>query len=476
MTNKNLSVAKKTKQDEFYTQMSDIENELKHYSKHFAGKTILCNCDDPYESNFFKYFASKFNDFGLKKLISTCYNGSPISGNELGFEELNVSPRTAYKVEITEMKDYNGDGRIDLDDVRLLLSQDKKVVKTLKGNGDFSSTECVEFLKEADIVVTNPPFSIFRDYLELLMKYNKKFIIIGNKNAITYKQVFPLIKDNKMWIGATSMSKDLLFDAPEEDVEFVMRDRKKGSAYRIVDGVLKRRSQSVWFTNLEIPKRHEALILYKNYSPEEYPRYDNYDAINVRKVDDIPCDYDGVMGVPISFLEKYCPEQFEILGITKTWYGGAIKIYSKQKQIDKQGKETIVTKLNDGATLLHKSPPQNKTYYIVNNKYYTQLYARILIKKKNKALQKSKSESLKTKYHGHKTASDYNSRINGKLRRQRRTRSARLRRKTRHTPTISTRIRLQRKETQRRDTHSEKQFPSERDVLGNTRCRQSRSL
>ena len=185
-----------------------------------------------------------------------------------------------------------------------------------------------------------------------------------------------------MWIGATSMSKDLLFDAPEEDVEFVMRDRKKGSAYRIVDGVLKRRSQSVWFTNLEIPKRHEALILYKNYSPEEYPRYDNYDAINVRKVDDIPCDYDGVMGVPISFLEKYCPEQFEILGITKTWYGGAIKIYSKQKQIDKQGKETIVTKLNDGATLLHKSPPQNKTYYIVNNKYYTQLYARILIKKK----------------------------------------------------------------------------------------------
>ncbi len=201
-------------------------------------------------------------------------------------------------------------------DVRLLLSQDRHVVKTLKGNGDFSSPECVEFLKEADIVVTNPPFSIFRDYMKLLMKYDKKFIIIGNKNAITYKEVFPLIKDNKIWIGVTSMSKDLLFDAPEEDAEKVMRDRKKGSAYRIVDGVLKRRSQSVWFTNLEIPKRHEALILYKNYSPEDYPKYDNYDAINVKKVDDIPCDYDGVMGVPISFLDKYNPKLFEIIGIT----------------------------------------------------------------------------------------------------------------------------------------------------------------
>ncbi len=307
MANKNLNVAKRTKQNEFYTQMPDIENELKHYRKHFAGKTILCNCDDPYESNFFKYFAANFNEFGLKKLISTCYNGSPISGNEFLFEEMKQTPRKAYKVEITEMKDYNGDGRIDLEDVKLLLSQDKHVVKLLKGNGDFSSPECVEFLKEADIVVTNPPFTLFREYVPLLMKYNKKFIIMGDINKTTYKDIFPFIYNNQIWLGYKYG--DQAFRVPDDYPDRKTRSwiDKNGKRWRSFGNIC-------WFTNLEIPKRNEELILYKNYSPEKYPKYDNYDAIHIKKIEDIPCDYYGVMGVPVSFLHKHNPEQFEILG------------------------------------------------------------------------------------------------------------------------------------------------------------------
>ena len=384
MANKNLSAAKAAKKDEFYTQYEDIERELQHYWQHFRGKTVLCNCDDPYESNFFKYFASRFNQLGLKKLICTCYNGSSIQGTQLSlFPEMNPEEpkRIAHKLVITEVKDMNGDGAVDMTDVEILIRNDKNVLTQLQ-TGDFRSQECVELLREADIVVTNPPFSLFREYVAQLVEYDKKFLIIGNKNAITYKEVFPLIKDNKLWIGVTPMSTDLLFEFPSQSVEDVLQNGKRGSTYRIVDGRILGRSPSIWFTNLDHNKRHELLDLICRYSPEEYPRYDNYDAIEVNKTTDIPYDYSGVMGVPITFLDKYNPDQFEILGITKTWFGIATKIYPWQKQIDRLGKVSRVSKLNDGATLKLEKAPEGETYYEVDGKYYIQVYARILIRNK----------------------------------------------------------------------------------------------
>ena len=310
MANKNLSAARTAKKDEFYTQLPDIERELQHYWQHFRGKTILCNCDDPYESNFFKYFALHFNQLGLKKLICTCYNGSPVQGNELPipFEEFDSEPKKiAYKVEITEVKDLNGDGAIDLSDVRYLLQNDRNVLSTLQ-TGDFRSEECEELLKEADIVVTNPPFSLFREYVAQLMKHDKKFIIVGNQNAITYKEIFPYIKDNRLWLGYGFKGAAAHFMSPYEDTA-TAGDHRKGMIR--VSGVM-------WFTNLEIPKRNEELDLVCRYSPEAYPKYDNYDAIEVGRTADIPCDYDGVMGVPITFLDKYCPKQFEIIGASES--------------------------------------------------------------------------------------------------------------------------------------------------------------
>ncbi|MBQ4483439.1 MAG: adenine-specific methyltransferase EcoRI family protein [Prevotella sp.] len=315
MAIRNLDRAKEAKKDEFYTQLADIENELKHYRQHFRGKTILCNCDDPYESNFFKYFANNFNAFGLKKLIATCYNGSPVQGSELmldfGDFQSDEPKKIAYKVEITEVSDVNGDGRIDLADVRHLIQNDKNVLSVLKENGDFRSKECIELLKEADIVVTNPPFSLFREYVAQLMKFEKKFIIIGPYNAITYKELFPLIKENQMWLGYGFKAGNAYFRIPDG----------RGTEY--VEGVFNAETNLVkfrnctWFTNLEIPKRHEELILFHQYSSEEYPKYDNYDAINVNATNDIPVDYDGAMGVPITFLDKYNPEQFEIIRFRK---------------------------------------------------------------------------------------------------------------------------------------------------------------
>ncbi len=308
MANKNLNAAKEAKKDEFYTQLADIENELKHYRPHFRDKVILCNCDDPYESNFFKYFANNFNAFGLKKLIATCYNGSPVQGSELMIDFgdfYNETKKIAYKVEITEVTDANGDGRIDLADVRYLIQNNKNVLSILKENGDFRSPECIELLKEADIVVTNPPFSLFREYVAQLLKYEKLFIIIGHQNAITYQEIFPQIKDNKVWLGYGFKGGAAHFVSPYED-KATAGDHREGMIR--VSGVN-------WFTNLEIPKRHEQLILYHTYSSEEYPKYINYDAINVNATNDIPVDYDGAMGVPITFLDKYNPEQFEILGI-----------------------------------------------------------------------------------------------------------------------------------------------------------------
>ena len=310
--NKSLHKAKVAKEDEFYTQRTDIENELRHYKEHFEGKVVFCNCDDPYESEFFKFFALKFNDFKLKKLIATCYASSPVAHNELPlfhWMEGGGSPseKKPYKVEITEVSDYTGDGCIDLADVEWLIKNKKNVLSVLKGGGDFRSEECIELLKEADIVVTNPPFSLFREYVVQLMVYDKKFLIIGNQNAITYKEIFPLIKENKMWLGYKSG--DMAFRVPKNYEPRATRywQDENGQKWRSLGNI-------TWFTNLDHSKRHERLIPYKTYTPEAYPHYDNYDAIEVGKTAEIPRDYDGVMGVPITFLDKYNPEQFEIVG------------------------------------------------------------------------------------------------------------------------------------------------------------------
>jgi hypothetical protein len=322
MGNKTLNAAGKAKNDEFYTQISDIAKECTHYKEHFKGKTIFCNCDDPYESDFFKYFALNFNHFGLKKLLASCYIGSPIANTQLSLFDYesaeNKTTKSPHKIEITEVVEEDADGVRGLTLVENLLRNRKNALSRLQGNGDFRSSECVEMLKEADIVVTNPPFSLFREYVAQLMEYDKKFLIIGNKNAITYKEIFKLIKENKMWIGRMPMGTDMLFNVPEKYSKNFIENKKEGSAYKIVNGTIKGRSQACWFTNIDHKKRHEKIYLYKKYTPEEYPNYDNYDAIEVAKTIDIPQDYDGVMGVPISFLDKYDPEQFEILGIANS--------------------------------------------------------------------------------------------------------------------------------------------------------------
>lgn len=326
MANKNLSAAMSAKKDEFYTQMGDIERELQHYWPHFRDKVVLCNCDDPYESNFFKYFALNFNQLGLKKLICTCFDGSPVQGLELQLpfeweeeenEELAMAAesvalygtqrKSAYKVEITEVRDLNGDGAVDLADVQYLLKNDKNAISKLKQHGDFRSQECIELLQQADIVVTNPPFSLFREYIGQLMKYDKKFLIVGHQNAITYKEVFPLIKDNKIWLGYGFKGGAAHFYSPYEDIATASNHKKD----------MIRVSGVNWFTNLEIPKRNEEMDLVCRYSPEEYPHYDNYDAINVDRTSDIPYDWEGAIGVPITFLDKYNPEQFEIIKFRK---------------------------------------------------------------------------------------------------------------------------------------------------------------
>ena len=290
--NASLRAAEKAKQDEFYTQLADVEKELKYYKQHFQGKVVLCNCDDPYESNFFKYFALNFNALGLKKLIATCYNGSPVSGNELLLDfgdTIDDPKKIAYKVEITEVTDVNGDGAINLADVKYLMQNDKNVISILKGNGDFRSQECIELLKEADIIVTNPPFSLFREYIAQLMAYHKQFLIIGNQNALTYKDIFTYIKNNELWLGYKFG--DMSFQVPSYF-------EPRATRYWVDETGQKWRSMGnvCWFTNLDIQKRHEDIILYKHYSTGDYPNYDNYNAINVDKVSDIPCDYDGVMG------------------------------------------------------------------------------------------------------------------------------------------------------------------------------------
>lgn len=280
--NKNLHRANREKNDEFYTQLVDIENELRHYTQHFKDKIIFCNCDDPEESNFFRYFALNFEYLGIKKLIATHFDAE----------------QPTYKLEIDRELDLNSDGKIDFQDIQRI---------PLQQNGDFRSPECIEILKLADIVVTNPPFSLFREYVAQLMEYEKKFIIIGNQNAITYKEIFKLIKENLIWLGNGFSAGNAFFEVPEyySSTQIFEIGGKRLAKFRNCN----------WFTNLDHAKRHEELLLYKTYSPEEYPKYDNYEAIEVSKVKDIPIDYLGAMGVPITFLDKYNPEQFEIIGL-----------------------------------------------------------------------------------------------------------------------------------------------------------------
>ena len=304
-SNKDLRKANSAKKDEFYTQLVDIENEMKYYKKAFRDKVVYCNCDDPYESNFFKYFASNFNALGLKKLITTSYSGSPIVGGQLPlFEVAGSKGKQPFKIEITEVPDIDKDGAINLDDVKYLLKHDKNTATPLRGSGDFRSDECIELLKQSDIVITNPPFSLFREYVAQLVRHKKKFLIMGNQNAITYKEIFKLIKENKMWLGQSLNGKNILFQIPDNYESY----------YKIIDGKKYAFPKSVvWFTNLDVPKRSEELVLYKKYTKKEYSNFDNYNAINVDRTEQIPMDYTGVMGVPITFLHKYNPRQFEII-------------------------------------------------------------------------------------------------------------------------------------------------------------------
>jgi len=309
-SNNLLLKAGKDKKDEFYTQLSDIEKELRNYKTLFKGKTIYCNCDDPYESNFFKYFAANFKSLGLKKLITTSYVGSPIVGGQLSLfdmEGLKPNGREPFKIEITEVPDGDGDGAIGLHDVELLLKLNKNSVTPLSSDGDFRSVECVELLKEADIVVTNPPFSLFREYINLLETHKKEYIIIGNTNSITYREIFKLIKDDKLRTGYTNFNVGMFFEVPNDWEQFHYIDENGRKIARV--------STSCWFSNLEVSKHKDFLTLYKKYSKFEYPKYANFDAIEVPKVSDIPLDYPGIMGVPITFVDKYNPEQFEIIGL-----------------------------------------------------------------------------------------------------------------------------------------------------------------
>ncbi len=357
--NKNLHKAKDSKKDEFYTQLGDIERELRYYKSHFKDKVVYCNCDDPRVSNFFHFFSYNFEKLGLKKLIATCYKNQ-----DMDLFSENKSEQAIYLV-------YEGD------------RNDNKVpdpneigVKKLKGDGDFRSKECIELLKQADIVVTNPPFSLFREYVAQLIEYDKKFVIVGHQNAISYRDIFKLIKENKLWLGYGFKGGAAHFINKHYEDYATAGDHKEGMIR--VSGVH-------WFTNLDISKRHEDLILYKNYNTEEYPTYDNYDAINVDKTKDIPMNYDGAVGVPITFIDKYNPEQFEIIGLGIV---GSIDFSSNKKMelLDKEGKPTNKYTVNAKGTLYRKYNPKKDKVPAFKDcetgELYSSIYARIIIKNK----------------------------------------------------------------------------------------------
>jgi len=371
MARKDLAQAKDAKKDEFYTQLIDIEKELRNYKSHFKDKVVFCNCDDPYESNFFKYFALNFNELGLKKLIATCYNGSPVSGNELllDFGDTVDDPKkVAYKVEISEVTDVNGDGAINLADIQYLMQNDKNVITMLKGNGSFDSPECIELLKQADIVVTNPPFSLFREYIAILFQYNKQFVVIGNMNALTYREIFKLLKENRMWTGF-GFNLSMIFKTPYENKLEANRRYVLSHGFNPDDNYVKTPSIA-WFTNIDIKKRHEDLVLYKHYTPTEYPKYFNFDAINVNKVTDIPFDYDGYIGVPITFFDKYNPSQFEVIGLGISNSGLEIGVKPYLPEHKKYRKEVQKRGAVDG------------DLYMMTDGVVDVPYARIIIKRK----------------------------------------------------------------------------------------------
>lgn len=314
--NRNLNKAKSSKKDEFYTQLTDIEKEMKHYKKHFKDKVIYCNCDDPRVSNFFHYFSYNFERLGLKKLIATCYKNQNM--------DLFSQNKAEQAIYLVYEGDKNGNNIPDREEIG---------EKPLKGDGDFRSKESIELLKQADIVVTNPPFSLFREYISQLIEHDKKFIVLGNQNAIIYTEIFPYIRDNQLWLGVDNGGTKW-FQVPE-DYQIKTKSRIKtenGKKYFSMGSIM-------WYTNLDTKKRHEELILYKKYSPEEYPKYDNYDAIEVSKYAEIPMDYEGVMGVPITFLDKYNPEQFEIIGSNRGIGQDPNGIYGRGSFLN--GKETF---------------------------------------------------------------------------------------------------------------------------------------
>jgi hypothetical protein len=346
--NKNLQEAKTNKKDEFYTQLSDIERELKYYKKHFKDKVVYCNCDDPRVSNFFHFFSYNFEKLGLKKLIATCYKNQ-----DMDLFSQNNSEQAIY---LESTGDKNGNNIPDPNEIG---------IKKLKGDGDFRSKECIELLKQSDIVVTNPPFSLFREYVSQLIEYDKKFIIVGHQNAIKYKEIFPLIRDNKLWLGYGFKGGAGHFINEHYEDYATATDRKEGMIR--VSGVH-------WFTNLEINKRHEDLILYKKYTPEEYPKFENFDAINVDVTKDIPMDYEGFMGVPITFMDKYNPDQFEIIGVGIANLGLEMGIQPYKPEHKKYRKEVQKRGAVDG------------DLYMMVDGVVTVPYSRIIIK--NKKVQK----------------------------------------------------------------------------------------
>lgn len=355
--NKNLVEAKKARQDEFYTQLPDIERELKRYRRHFKDKVVYLNCDDPRESQFFHYFSYNFEKLGLKKLIAACYKSQSAD-----LFSQNDAEQAVYL-------EYEGDKDGDR-----IPGPDEIEVKHFKGDGDFRSNESIQLLVQADIVVTNPPFSLFREYIAQLIEYDKKFVIVGPKGSVTYKEIFPLIENNKFWVGYGFQAGNAYFKTTHS------ADYAKG-VYDKQTGLVKFRNVT-WFTNLDIAKRHEELVLFKPYDSEAYLTYDNYDAIHISTVADIPADFNGVMGVPITFLDVYNPDQFKILGITKTWYGAASKTYPQQVQVGADGTTSKVGKLNDGAVLKVDGPPAGRTHYLVQGEAFIQVYPRILIQRK----------------------------------------------------------------------------------------------
>lgn len=389
MGNQDLKKANKAKQDEFYTLINLIEEELRHYKHYFKDKVVFCNCDDPFESNFFKYFAMNFNHLGLKKLITTGFVGSPIAGTNLFLEDVRTLPKgldikkCSYKVEITEVNDVNMDGAIDLTDVEYLLKNKKNILTIMTGDGDFRSNESLELLRLSDICCTNPPWSLFRVFISELVEHNKKFVIIGNVNAITYKETFKLIKENKLWLGPSIQSGDREFRVPDHYPLKAagFRIDENGNKYIRVKGVR-------WFTNLDTPKRHEEIILHKKYYGNEhlYPTYENYDAINVDKVSEIPMDYDHLMGVPITFLDKYNPEQFELIALGIV---GSCEFTTNRKMeiLDKSGKPTGKYTVNAKGTLYKKYNPETDKKLpafkdVETGELYSSIYARIIIRKR----------------------------------------------------------------------------------------------